>query len=322
MSNAKWIIFRYARGRYAKREQKRFNEWFTAPVDERQKEEALAELWDRAATEPLLTGSYRDWQRVSAKTAPPRGRRLARRIASVAAAVLLPLVSATTVYIYMDHRPQQVLARCYAPNGEMRTVILPDSSSVRLNAGSVIIYPETFSGDTREIFLLGQASFDVRRDARHPFVVSTSDMTVEVLGTVFNVSAYADDQYSSVTLKSGSVKVSIPTAPQGDFVLTPGQQVVYHRENLYAEQRTVDTRDAFGWENGYLMLDGFTIHEVLRAVERKYGAKVYLASDRYDDMRVTAKFLHGETLQEFMGVLKELMPGMRYTIEEKTIYIK
>lgn len=102
-----------------------------------------------------------------------------------------------------DEAPQMLE---YSANaGEMRHVLLPDSTSVTLNAGTVLICPAEFIGSKRGVYLNGEATFDVTRNEKKPFVVSTSVMDITVLGTKFNVSSYSDDENVTATLCRGSI---------------------------------------------------------------------------------------------------------------------
>ena len=100
-----------------------------------------------------------------------------------------------------------------APMNDKLAVMLPDSSEVWLNAGSSILYPETFAKDKRQVILNGEAYFSVKKDTASPFIVETSQLSVKVLGTRFNVKAYPNDEKITTTLTSGKVEVSVRSQP-------------------------------------------------------------------------------------------------------------
>src|SRR5690554_3852096 len=93
------------------------------------------------------------------------------------------------------------------PHGKMSEIILPDGSRVFLNAGSRLVYPDFFAEKTREVFLLGEAFFDVKHNKKQPFVVQTTDIRIRVLGTEFNISAYPSDNTIETVLARGKVRL-------------------------------------------------------------------------------------------------------------------
>ena len=126
------------------------------------------------------------------------------RTFSAAAAVALLCLSVWTAYLYMQPAAIQTISTL----AETRTVRLPDGSSVMLNHYSSLSYPEKFQSDKREVELNGEAYFEVSKDPKHPFIVQTETIDVQVLGTHFNVDAYHDNLDVKTTLLSGSVAVS------------------------------------------------------------------------------------------------------------------
>ena len=95
----------------------------------------------------------------------------------------------------------------YTPVADLHQVILPDGTEVILNSKTTLLYPEQFRGDTRSVYLIGEADFKVKPDKEHPFIVKSNGFQVTALGTEFNVEAYADDACLPATLLSGSVRV-------------------------------------------------------------------------------------------------------------------
>ena len=102
--------------------------------------------------------------------------------------------------------PAMAMNQLIIPYGKTSEVLLPDGTKVFLNAGSRLVYPENFTGKTREVFLVGEAFFDVSHDQKHPFIVQVSDLRVKVLGTRFNVSAYPSDNVIETVLAEGKVR--------------------------------------------------------------------------------------------------------------------
>ncbi len=121
-----------------------------------------------------------------------KNRDALRKAAKIAAVFLLPALLLTATYYLAIHHPQDKLAfnTVNVLYGQKVQVLLPDGTKVWINSGSTLRYPKTFHGKTREVHLTGEAFFDVTHDKNHPFIVSTSEINIRVLGTAFNVSAY------------------------------------------------------------------------------------------------------------------------------------
>lgn len=206
-------------------------------------------------------------------------------------------------------------------NGQTMSLTLPDSSKVILNAGSTIIFPEKFTSSERSVYLLGEAIFDVTHDEDKPFTVNTSDLAISVHGTVFNVNSYPESASSAATLCEGSISAVLKSSGER-ILLVPDQRLSYDRMSSTARVTKVNSAEDTAWERGDLCFRSENIHGIARAIERKYGMTTYVTSGKYDDMILTAKFVHGETLEQMLGAICKLVPGMKYRIENDCVYIR
>lgn len=206
-------------------------------------------------------------------------------------------------------------------NGETREVILPDSSKVLLNAGSVIIFPERFSAAERTVFLSGEAIFKVTHNQNIPFTVNTSDLAIRVHGTSFNVNAYPESGSTAATLCEGSVSATLNSSGES-FLMVPNERLSYDRATGEATVTHVNAAEDTAWKRGDMCFRSENIHGIAKAIERKYGLNTYITSGKYDDMILTAKFVHGETLDQMLSAICKLVPGMRYHIENNCVYIR
>lgn len=206
-------------------------------------------------------------------------------------------------------------------NGQTMKLTLPDSSKVTLNAGSTIIFPEKFSSSERSVYLLGEAIFDVTHDEDKPFTVNTSDLAISVHGTVFNVNSYPESESVAATLCEGSISAVVRSSGER-ILLVPDQRLSFDRASSTARVMKVNSAEDTAWERGDLCFRSENIHGIARAIERKYGMTTYVTSGKYDDMILTAKFVHGETLEQMLGAICKLVPGMKYRIENDCVYIR
>ena len=162
------------------------------------------------------------------------------------------------------------------PKGGMWQVKLPDGSSVWLNAASSLTYPISFNdGQKRIVELKGEAYFEVAKDDLHPFVVKTTRQEVEVLGTHFNINAYADENTVKTTLLEGSVRVKANQQNLEAETLKPGQQTVLSADAFSV--KNVDVEEAIAWKNGYFMFGNEKQESIMRKIARWYNVRVEYA---------------------------------------------
>lgn len=251
-----------------------------------------------------------------------RGRTiLIRWMAAAAVLVILPALTLLVHRMVTESKPETVQMTASAANGQTRTVYLPDSTKVVLNSGSVLFYPSDFSGNERRVCLSGEAVFDVTADKDRPFLVSTSDITVKVFGTLFDVQAYPEDPMVSASLSRGSVGIFRNTDPENPTMLHPGEEFRMLKEDGSYKISSVEPENVSLWERGGVCLNAGDIHELIRILERRFNVNIYLTSDKYDSEIITAKFIHGESIDEILTVICRLLPGMVYNTTNTNIYI-
>ena len=206
-------------------------------------------------------------------------------------------------------------------NGETREIILSDNSRITLNAGSVLIYPEKFSSTERTVFLSGEAIFEVTHNEALPFMVNTTDLTIQVHGTTFNVNAYPEARGTSATLCEGSISATLKRSGES-ILMVPDERLDYDRQTGKSSIVRVNSAEDTAWKRGDMCFRSENIHTIVKAIERKYGINTYITSGKYDDMILTAKFIQGESMEQMLGAICKLVPGMKYSIENGCIYIR
>ncbi|MBQ4221118.1 MAG: FecR domain-containing protein [Bacteroidales bacterium] len=265
--------------------------------------------------------------RLEAASLSLRRRRKARWLAAlvgVAAALFLFAVPYSAYRYVQTQQPEPVLAALQeytTAQGEVREVLLPDGSKVVLNAESVLICPDRF-GAERSVYLSGEAIFDVTASETEPFLVRTSDMTVRVHGTRFNVKAYFDDPQVTATLNRGSIAVWPNQSPERRVELQPEQFFAFDRATGSVIRGKVNSAEAMSWEGGNLCFRSESIYEIIRVIQRRYGVHVYLTTSRYDREKITARFVHGETVDELLDAICSVIPGMKYERTDEGIRIR
>ncbi|GAB1855481.1 hypothetical protein MHTCC0001_03150 [Flavobacteriaceae bacterium MHTCC 0001] len=179
------------------------------------------------------------------------------------------------------------------PYGKRSTVTLSDGTKVWINSGSKFVYPISFNSENkREVYLEGEAAFDVSHDKDHPFVVLSDNQEVEVLGTVFNVSSYSDDDNNFVVLKSGSVQVSHKNEDKGLFskkkksiTIVPGIKANINLKSRKVSTKSVDVEHYFSWIDGVLILKNNNLNEIMRRLSRVYNVSINIDNKALADQR-------------------------------------
>ena len=187
------------------------------------------------------------------------------------------------------------------PAGGQYQLVLSDGTKVWLNAASALKFPAHFSADKREVELTGEAYFEVHKNAAAPFVVNAADQQVLVLGTHFNIKAYADESMIKTSLLEGRVNIS--SAGQ-TAVLHPGQEAV-NKHNGQIRVADADVEESIAWKNGLFKFNNASIEEVMRQVARWYNIKV-----SYEGSLPVRQFTG--TVSRQVNI-KEMLDMLRYT---------
>ena len=325
MSKAHRIIELFFRGDYQDDIRNQFFKWFVSQVSPLDRDRILQDVWDelRVEVDASTWESLRQVQQKIDLQHRSKARSLYVKIARIAAVFLPLLVSTFLIYHYTRNHEQpeeSKIVEYFVPNGQTGEIVLPDSSRVTVSAGSILLYPDNFA-QNRSIYLNGEAKFTVKRDEKKPFIVKTCDMNVEVLGTVFYVSSYADNQQTITTLASGKVKVNFHTAGNDPVILTPNEQVVFDRTTEQVTRNIVRTNDLLDLEYGHLVFKTASLDQIVKSIERRYDVRVYLNTKNYANEKLTVKFMYDDTLDEVFHSLQYIIRGLNYAVDGNKVYI-
>jgi transmembrane sensor len=202
------------------------------------------------------------------------------------------------------------------PKGRQYHVTLPDGTDVWLNAASTIEYPVAFKGTERRVKITGEVFFDVTNRSWQPFVVETDKMKLEVLGTSFNINAYANEQTMQTTLLTGAVKVTpINTRPK---VLVPGQTAVL-TDAAFTVTETIDPAKVTAWKNGLFNFDGLDLYSVMRQLERWYNIEVHYTGQP-ENVIFKGKMHRNTNLSDVLKVLETM--DVKFELKGNDLYVK
>jgi ferric-dicitrate binding protein FerR (iron transport regulator) len=196
--------------------------------------------------------------------------------------------------------------------GEKIIVTMIDGTKITLNADSKLKYPVHFGEESREVYLEGEAYFEVTHDANKPFIVHTGDVSTTDLGTKFNVCAFPNEESIIVSLEEGKVEVSKNEsgAKNGNLILAPTQQWIYNKEEETNKIEQFDFQKAIGWKDNILVFDNEPLSNVLMPLERYFGVKFEIADQSLANRTIKANFRN----ESFWTVVKvlEKATGLTY----------
>ncbi len=243
-------------------------------------------------------------ERILSQTGKNKIRHLAiRKVAAVAAAILLTFAGIKTYQHYAWYKLTQTFATLSVPKGMMKTILLSDSSSVTLTSGSVFRYPMAFGKSQRRVILLeGKAFFHVKRDTTRPFTVESGALQTTALGTSFTVQRYSRYGYEKVNLYTGKVRVDNSSNKLKPVILNPGDEVKYEsaKNCCYAIGKFDATADPLN--HGSLLFEKTPFNEALYRIASYYGVNL-----KFDEKAFRSKLLTGEyNFRQVDEVLKSI----------------
>jgi len=210
------------------------------------------------------------------------------------------------------------------PYGNQSRVVLSDNTVVWLNAGSRLIYPTRFKNKTREVLLFGEAFFEVSKNPQQPFIVMTTDIDIKVLGTKFNVSAYAEDNLIKTVLNEGSVALRRSGAKfwEKDIVISPNQMASFDKTSSETRISGVSAEAYSLWTKGIMNFEEADFSRVIKQVERFYNISVTFSDHQKEAMRISGKLDLKKSRKEVMEYLEKVSLTSFEQINENSYRIK
>ena len=258
-----------------------------------------------------------DQRYVSSATERPRHFRALKTKLLWAACFFIAITSAILM-IHNYHKPVSIAYIFYkAPLGHRIMRSFPDGSKIWLNAGSTVRISKNFSGKTREVYLQGEAFFDVVHDAKKPFVIHTGEITTQVLGTAFNVNAYPQKEISVVVLR-GLVGVKDEHRLLG--LVKPDQQLKYDRKTKTSSSGQINAHLLTSWMRNELQLNNVSMKDAAETLARWYNVKIVFNNVSLKGSSFTASFSAGAPLKQVMGIISKIN-GFNYKLSADTVYI-
>lgn len=281
------------------------------------------------------------------KTAPGKSNRFIVQVVSYAAIFIMGF-GLFYLYDLNKSRPLSPSNEKYVtvtiPYGSKSDIELPDGSRVTLNSGSYLKYPASFGANTRNVEFEGEAYFDIFKDKNVPFIVSTSDIHIKVLGTTFNVKSYPEDKSIETTLVTGAIEIfneKNKKRPTKHIYLEPNQKISIPKKHASSNTKidslppkpakaatveptailetNINTAHYTAWKDNKLVFDNERFSELMVKMERWYDVVIKVHSPEISQERFSGKF-EKETLQQSLEALALIAP-IRYTIDKKRVDI-
>lgn len=210
------------------------------------------------------------------------------------------------VYVGDSCRSDSVFEESYnelsVPQGCEYCLELSDHTKVWLNAASSLRYPMFFSGDTRTVYLSGEAYFEVSHSEEKPFIVKSGEHILTVLGTKFNITAYEGEEVIRTTLAEGKVAVEVG---QQCIELAPGEQLRYEKREGKMNVAQVDVGRALSWREGYIVFDGLSLADILQVLSRWYGVEFDIRAAHLKDIVFEGGVSKYKDLRKILEVLEQ-----------------
>jgi transmembrane sensor len=201
------------------------------------------------------------------------------RVAAVWLALLMTAGAAVYFFIKPGNRLEETAGQMVTPvhteqtaTGERRRIVLEDGSVVWLNARSKLTYPVSFRKNVREVGLEGEGYFEIFRDTGRPFIVRSGKISTKVLGTSFNIKAYAEDPTVAVAVLTGKVQIN---STESTIQISPNQQISYNIENgNISKQDRIDARAQASWKDGKIQFRNTLLADVVKTLQRNYKVQI------------------------------------------------
>jgi transmembrane sensor len=263
-----------------------------------------------------------------------------RNFAFIWKAAAILFILSTSLYIYRSYVQRYnkpVYQLLTTVSGKRKIVTLSDGTIVTINSDSKLSFPSNFSDSTREVFLTGEAFFDVHKDHKHPFIIHTGKMNIRVLGTAFNVKAYPNDRFSETTLIRGIIQVTLTDRPADRITLKPTEKLIvnYLGGRTNEKQKTLQKANSLpqivylqkrdstivetSWLQNKLIFKDQDFETLSNTLERRYNVSFQFVNEETKQLRFTGIF-EKETIIEVLDAL-QLTEGFRYKKTEDKILI-
>ncbi|MGD9929181.1 MAG: FecR family protein [Mangrovibacterium sp.] len=296
-------------------ELKQLRDWVVRPENMVRLDEWMQDLWMQA---PELESDVHFEDIIAQVNRQYQSRRdekgfwelpVVKHFQRAAAILILPVILVSAYYFLNVTDTTVQYTEAIVPNGQKSEIVLPDGTHIWLNSGTRLRYPSKYGSGNRDVFLEGEAYFEVTPNKHAPFVVNTSNVSVKVLGTKFNVKAYPDETDVETALLSGKINLLLkPGSGKNQLIeMKPGEKVNYNPQQKIIAINGFDTDEIVGWKNNRLVFRDDTFDKLVKKIERWYDVEVLYDEMLLDSQRLTVELNEGESIDRLMEIIDKVM---------------
>ena len=288
-------------------EELEFNQLMSESIYRKEYEKAQNIKGDLTLTGNIsVEGKTKSWGRVAAGISWHQTRWI-REALKYAAIVALAFLAGNLLRSNSPKDTKPHYAEIHVPYGQMSQLELSDGTQVWLNSGTTLRYPDRFGEKCRSVTLTGEAFFKVAKMPDKPFTINSTDLSVHVLGTSFNFSAYKEDSYSSVTLVEGKVAIQ-DSKGVAIAQLRPGQMATKEKSSDKLTINEVKTASYSAWTEGKIFFDDERLDQIALKLERWFNVEISFDDPNLKFRRFTGTILKNKPVDQIMQALELLSP--------------
>jgi len=309
------IIIKYLQGKANDEEKTLLFEWLQKDKTNKEEFIEIKKVWALTARHKNTEGIT--WTDLKNTTKANTNKRFLnfRLVKQAAIFILLIGLGATIQYFFTDLTSRKVYNEqlsVYAPLGQMTDLELPDGTLVKLNSGTTILYNGDFSSGNREVFIEGEAFFDVQTDKKHPFVVKSKLLDVKVYGTSFNISSYPEDKNFTATLVKGSISI-LDKDGKEISKLNPGDNAAYTENESNIKVSQINTSLYTSWKEGLVTYRNDKMKDIAKQIERWYNVEIVIQKEGLGEESYFGTILKNKPIDQILEVFK-LTTSLEYEI--------
>jgi ferric-dicitrate binding protein FerR (iron transport regulator) len=293
------------------------NEWIEASVENKVYFKKLEEAWslDVKNNQPIV--KQEAWQSLQANLAKNESNGFGFYPHKIAAAILIVMMTCAGIYFYTLQNTKSELAwNVKQTTDEVASLNLADGTSITMNRKSRLKWSKQYSKTAREVSLDGEAFFDVAHNPTKPFIISTDEIKIKVLGTSFNV--WHDYDHEEIKTNVARGKVMMYDANKS-IVIGAGMTGVYHKHTKEFTITKSQNQNAIGYINHSLTFSNATINEITVELSKSYGVKFVFENEKLGNCRLTTQYKN-KSLSFILNIIEESL-NIKYNIKGDTVYI-
>jgi ferric-dicitrate binding protein FerR (iron transport regulator) len=309
------VIGKKFAGEISEEENKGLTEWIEESTANKQVYLQLEELWNHKqdqtnnsqaiAAYDKLINRIKFAEVVQTQSRVQRISSHVNQLVKYAAILIFALTFGYLSYYYFtEESSKNESCMISVPKANKSEIILPDGSKIWLNNNSKLIYPKKFNGHERKVELVGEAYFEIKKNYKVPFIVKTSDVSIKVLGTKFNVSAYPNDKFIETTLISGKVTVNSNENPEIENTLNPGESLTFDKISNKATIARVDTKFYTYWMKGEFSFKDEKFETLAKKIERIYNVEITIEDPKIKEKTYTGNFKVDDNIYTILEIFK------------------